>query len=252
MKAIADSLPVLDVSCLDVPVLHGWQKWRAERVDRIKRKAIAQLHCSKGGESLLLRMYLVGEEATELALLEDWTQDAPQWLQQQIESHLSDERQHARAFAEVLTSRGHALAQKPGQAQPDRLSQSKIAKWKKLSQRYAPQFEHGLLVPAYATGLCAEQMAQRVLSRHCDVIGAQHAMYPLLSRVLSDEGRHVKLCQQTLSTLVRPAEIPALTRLLGEVRAIDASFGISGAVAMYAAGIFFRIFPNFKAGDAHQ
>lgn len=247
MKEIADS------SCLDVPELHGWQKWRASAVDRIKRKALEQLHRSTGGEALLLRMYLVGEEATECALLEDWTQEAPLRLQQQIESHLADERQHARAFASALGARGHAVPQAPGQTQPDRLSQSKIAKWRKLSQRYAPQFAHGLLVPAYATGLCAEQMAQRVLSRHCDVIGAQHAMYPLLSRVLGDERRHVQLCQQTLRTLVQPSEMPALARMLAEVRAIDASFGISGALAMYAAGIFYRAFsPRINVQTEHS
>ena len=74
------------------------------------------------------------------------------------------------------------------------------------------------------------------------MIGSQHGMYPLLSRVLSDEKRHVQLCQDTLQKLVAAEEIPALKRLLVEVRAIDASFGISGAIAMYAAGIYYRVF----------
>lgn len=230
--------------CLDAPVLQGWQRWRADKVDRIKRAAIAQLHHSQGGEALLLRMYLVGEEATECALMEDWSQHAPEWLQQQVAQHLADERHHANAFAKALRARGHEVVQAQGQTEPDRLSQAKIERWKKLSQRYATQFRQGLLVPAYATGLCAEQMALRVLSRHCDVIGTQHAMHPLLARVLSDEKRHVQLCQSTLKKLVEPAEIPALEKLLAEVRVIDASFGISGALAMYGAGVFYRIFSS--------
>lgn len=120
------------------------------------------------------------------------------------------------------------------------MSRAKIARWKKLSLHYAPQFKSGLLVPAYMTGLCAEQMALRVLSRHCDVIGPQHSMHTLLARVKGDEERHVKLCQNTLKKLVSPAEIPALQQLMAEVRAIDASFGISGAVAMFGAGVFYR------------
>ena len=231
-----------DFQCLEAPDLKGWQQWRAQRVDRIKRAAIALLHRSQGGEALLLRMYLVGEEATECALMDEWSQHAPPWLQQQIAQHLSDEQHHAKAFAQALRERGHAVAQERGQTEPDRLSQAKITRWKKLSLRYAPSFKQGLLVPAYVTGLCAEQMAQRVLSRHCAVIGAQHRMYPLLARVLNDEKRHVQLCQETLQKLVTVEEIPALKKLLAEVRAIDASFGICSAVAMYAAGIYYRVF----------
>lgn len=104
-----------DFQCLEVPVLQGWPLWRARMVDRIKRAAIAQLHRSQGGEALLLRMYLVGEEATECALMEDWSQHAPQWLREQIAQHLSDERHHAKAFASALRARGQAVADLQGQ-----------------------------------------------------------------------------------------------------------------------------------------
>lgn len=247
----ASAVNVAGFQCLEVPTLQGLQKWRANMVDRIKRSALHQLHCSRGGEMLLLRMYLVGEEATECALLEDWTQEAPQWIQQQVAQHLTDERHHARAFAQELRLRGSVVSEAAGTAQPDRISLGKIMKWRKLSLDYAPRFTQGLLVPAYATGLCAEQMAMRVLKRHCDLIGDQHAMHPLLARVLSDEIRHVQQCQDMLKKLVEPTEIPALERLLFSIRAIDASFGITGALGMYAAGIFYRVF-SFSVGSAKR
>ena len=222
--------------CLHTPELTGFEQRRAWLVDRIKRAALRQLHRSAAGERLLLRMYLVGEEATECALLGEWSGAAQPWLAEQVQRHLNDERQHAAAFARALQERGHT----PTISQnPDRLSQRKIAQWRRLGQDYAGRFEQGLLVPAYAIGLCAEQMAMRVLQRHCQVLeeqGAQQALYPLLQRVLRDESRHVALCQQTLRRLVQPAETQALAQLLGQVRAIDASFGVSGAVAMYVAG----------------
>ena len=240
----ASAVNAAGLRCLEVPALQGAQKWRASMVDRIKRAALRQLHLSRGGEILLLRMYLVGEEATECALLEDWTQEAPQWIQQQVAQHLADERHHASAFAQELRLRGSAVPEEAGVTQPDRISLGKIMKWRKLSLEYAPRFAQGLLVPAYATGLCAEQMAMRVLKRHCDLIGDQHAMYPLLARVLSDEMRHVQQCQDMLKKLVEPAEIPELERLLFSIRAIDASFGITGSLGMYAAGIFYRVFSS--------
>ncbi|MCQ4384341.1 hypothetical protein NO136_20965, partial [Clostridioides difficile] len=68
-------------------------------VDRIKRTAIRQLHRSTHGERWVLRMYLLGEEATECALHDDWTGQPPDWLAPRIEQHLADERRHAAAFA---------------------------------------------------------------------------------------------------------------------------------------------------------
>ncbi|MEK8043892.1 hypothetical protein AAB986_36515 [Burkholderia contaminans] len=110
-------------------------------------------------------------------------------------------------------------------------------RWRRLAQRHAPHFSQGVLVPAYATGLCAEQMAMRVLARHCATIGDAHPLYPLLSRVLADETRHVRLCSDTLRRLVAPSEAAHLAVLLDEIRAtIEAGFGVTGALAMVAAG----------------
>lgn len=220
-------------ACLAEPEKTGWARWRAGLVDRIKRAALRRLHGSAGGERWLLRMYLIGEEATECALHEEWTQQPPAWLASRIEQHLRDERSHAAAFARELQARGGSI---DARLAPDWLSRRKIAAWRRLGRRYAPHFSHGVLVPAYATGLCAEQMALRVLARHCAVIGRRHPMYSLLSRVLTDEARHVRLCVDTLKRLVSAEEAARLAALLTEIRGIEAGFGVTGAVAMWAVG----------------
>ncbi|KML62678.1 hypothetical protein VL15_02270 [Burkholderia cepacia] len=220
--------------CLDAPVPRGVARARAYLVDRIKRAALRQLHRSPHGERWLLRMYLIGEEATECALHEDWTGQPPDWLAPRIEQHLADEHRHAAAFADALRARGVTPSTAPHEL--DWLSRRKIIRWRRLAQRHAPHFAQGKLVPAYAAGLCAEQMAMRVLARHCETIGAAHPLYPLFARVLADETRHVRLCSDTLRRLVAPSEAAHLAALLDEIRAIEAGFGVTGALAMYAAG----------------
>ncbi|ERO65456.1 hypothetical protein P308_18800 [Pseudomonas piscis] len=206
---------------------------QARLVDRIKRVALQRLHRSVRGERLLLRIYLAGEDATERALLDELLPQSPPWLERQVERHLADEQRHVTLFAAALGERG---GEGTARLEPDWLSRRKILRWQRLARRYAGHFEHGLLVPAYATGLCAEQMAQRVLSRHCAVIGAEHGLYPLLSQVLADEKAHVRLCQGTLQRIVAPHETVHLARLLKDIRRVDASFGVTGALAMYLAG----------------
>ena len=125
------------------------------------------------------------------------------------------------------------------------LSRTKIGRWQRIARRHAPHFQQGVLVPAYAIGLCAEQMAERVLSRHRAVLPADHPLQPLLARVLHDEGKHVRLCMRTLSLSVSEAEMPHLQRLLAEARAVDRSFGVSGAVGMYLAGVWLRLRARF-------
>ncbi len=235
--ALSDGRDGLD--CLNAPVLRSWARVRAGWVDRIKRAALVQLHRSAAGECLLLRMYLVGEEATECALMDEWRHTAPDWLRPRMEQHLADERHHAAAFADALRSRGQTVALQA--TAPDFLSRRKIAQWRQLAMAYAPRFSQGVLVTAYATGLCAEQMAMRVLQRHCAVVDAQNPMAPLLSRVLADETRHVALCQESLRQLVRLDEAPALAALLADIRRIDASFGVTSAAAMYLASCWCRL-----------
>jgi hypothetical protein len=232
--------PGVAQACLQPPRLRGWPALQAWLVHRVKRAALRQLHASAAGEILLLRIYLIGEKATEQALQRELVAAPPDWLARQVEHHLAEERQHAQWFTAALRERGAVLPP----AEPDRLSRRKIARWQRLAQRHAPHFSHGLLVPAYAVGLCAEQMATRVLQRHCALIGPQHALHPLLARVLGDEDRHVRLCGATLQRCVAPHEQARLAALLGDIRRIERGFGVTGAVAMYLAGLALRLRPG--------
>lgn len=220
--------------------LRGWPAMQARWVDRIKRAAISQLHASVAGERLLLRMYLIGEESSEIALQSDLLGEPPEWLARQMEKHLDDERRHAGLFTAALAARGGA-APTPASLKPDVFTLRKIAQWRALAHRYGSQFSAGHLIAAFAIGLCAEQTFTRVLQRHCSQIGAAHPMYPMLAGVLNDEGRHVRLCQRTLERLVPPAEQARLAALLEEVRAIDRAWGVSGALMMYLAGAALRL-----------
>ncbi|MFO1250831.1 MAG: hypothetical protein U1E77_06740 [Inhella sp.] len=223
------------------PQLRGWPRLQAWLVDRIKRAALRQLHASHAGELLLLRIYLIGEEATEKTLQHELMPSAPAWLERQVAQHLREEQEHSELFAAALRERG---AQPPAELRPDWLSRAKIRAWQRIAQRHAPHFRQGVLVPAYAIGLCAEQMAERVLSRHCAVLATRklpHPLQPLLSRVLHDERKHVRLCMRTLERSVSPAEMPQLQCLLAQARAVDRAFGISSAIGMYLAGVGLRL-----------
>lgn len=236
MTVIEHSISPSDFGCLKAPRAQGLSGLQARLVDRLKRAALQRLHRSPRGERLLLRMYLAGEDATERALLDELMPQSPPWLERQVEQHLADERRHVTLFTDALCAMGDDGTRR---MEPDWLSRRKIQRWQRLAHRYAGHFEHGLLVPAYATGLCAEQMAERVLSRHCAVIGTKHSLHPLLSKVLADEKAHVRLCETTLRRIVAPHERAQLASLLRDIRVVDASFGVTGALAMYVAGWVF-------------
>lgn len=224
----------------ELPALSGWPAWQARWVDALKRNAVVDLHASKAGERLLLRMYLAGEQATEIALRHQSFDNRPEWLVHQMAQHLAEEQGHALAFEGALAACGGGQHTAP--AQPDWLSRWKIRRWQSAARRFSPHFVQGALVPAFAIGLCAEQMATRVLTRHCQAIGPHHPMHRLLSGVLADEARHVRLCQHTLARLVEPGEQAALSRLLAQVRAVDRAFGVSGALGLWLAGKLLRWF----------
>lgn len=231
-------MSVHQILIFEAPPRHGWPRLQAWLVDRIKRAALRQLHATRAGELLLLRIYLIGEEATEKTLQHELMPTPPEWLERQVQQHLREEQGHSEAFAAAMRARG---VEPPAQLLPDRLSQAKIQRWQRIAQAYAPHFSQGLLVSAYAIGLCAEQMAERVLARHCAVLASEHSLYPLLAGVLNDERKHVRLCQRTLNRIVRPEEQAQLQRMLAEARDVDRAWGVSGALAMYLAGVGLRL-----------
>jgi len=231
-------MTVAHMASLAAPQLRGWPSLQAWLVDRIKRAALRQLHASRAGELLLLRVYLIGEEATEKTLQQELMPSAPAWLERQVAQHLREEQAHSELFIAALRERG---ARPPAALRPDWLSRAKIRAWQRIARRHAPHFQQGVLVSAYAIGLCAEQMAERVLSRHCAVLAPEHPLQPLLTRVLQDERKHVRLCTRTLERSVSPAEMPQLQRLLAEARSVDRAFGVSSALGMYLAGVGLRL-----------
>lgn len=223
---------------LEPPKLTGLLSWQALAVDRIKRAAIRQLHRTKKGELLLLKIYLIGEESTEQTLQQELVPNPPPWLEKLVAQHLHEEQVHVELFANAMRELGAQV--KTGEP-PDRISARKIEQWRQLALQYAPAFQQDVLVPVYAIGMCAEQMAQRVLTRHKEAAGAQHAWQPLLCRVLKDEEHHVRMCAYVLQRTVHPQESDKLYELLDKVRHIDRSWGITGAVGMYAMGVIYRV-----------
>ncbi|TWI63425.1 hypothetical protein IP91_03395 [Pseudoduganella lurida] len=240
MHPHADEAPL--PAGLAEPALRGWPAVQAHWVGTIKRAALRQLHASVAGERLLLRIYLIGEESSEIALQSDLLGQPPAWLARQMGRHLADERLHAALFAAEIEARG-GIAQLPLSARPDALTLRKISQWRTLAQRCATSFSAGHLIPAFAIGLCAEQTFARVLRRHCALLGEAHPLFSLLARVLRDEDRHVRLCQHTLAQLVTPSEHGRLAALLDEIRAIDRAWGVTGALIMYLAGAALRVWP---------
>nr|WKF61961.1 hypothetical protein HUO10_006493 [Paraburkholderia busanensis] len=227
-------------ACLAPPAPRGIAACRAWMVDRIKRRALRRLHASPRGERLVLRMYLAAEDATERALQEELLPQSPAWLSRQLHQHLADEQRHVALFVDALREAGDNVDDAGNRLAPDWLSRHKIAAWERLARRYAPRFAQGVLVPVYATGLCAEQMATRVLTRHCDVLGGGHPLQPMFASVLADERRHVRLCEATLRRMVSAGEAAALAAMMREIRAIEARFALTGALAIYLASRLYR------------
>lgn len=228
------------------PALPGWPRLQAQWVNDIKRAALRQLHASNAGERLLLRIYLIGEQATEITLQRELVTEPPDWLVQQMDQHLAEEREHVRAFGAALAERGEDNVAY-SHAQPDWFSRRKIAQWHAIARRYEASFANGLLVPAFAIGLCAEQMATRVLERHVQLLNEipeSHPLQPLLVRVLADEVRHVRLCSDTLTRLVEPHEQLAFKKMLDEIRTIDRSWSVTGAIGLLLIGLIFRLRPD--------
>lgn len=214
-------------------------KLRQRGVTLLKNAATRLLHQSSAGELLLLRMYFMGEIASVDGISHEvspWPM--PVWLQEQNRQHVQDEGQHIRLISEAIRRHG---GQVPHKADLDLISRHKVKRWKQLALNAAPQFSVGRLVPAYVIGLCAEQMALRVLNRHCQLIGPSHDFYPLLDRIRQDEIQHVEYCARALESLVSDEEIPALLTLLQQIRRIDQSWGLTTMAGLLLVGIGFSI-----------
>lgn len=209
----------------------AWIRGCTKVMQQIKRHALLQLHKSRQGELFLLNMYYLAETVTVASLAKGMhSPKLPDWLEPQQQQHLQEEAEHVTLLADAIQHYGGTLPA----SKLDWLSQHKNQQWHQCAQRYRSHFANDILVPAYAIGLCAEQMAMRVLQRHCQTIGPNHPMHALLQRICQDEESHVYFCAHTLLDLTTEQEYPQLQQLLREIRAIDRSWGIATALAQYA------------------
>src|SRR5881296_2459101 len=93
-------------------------------LDRIKRRAIRQLHATRRGEAWLLQTYLEGEEfADGDALTRELAGSGPKWLTDGLAKHAEDERKHARLFRARLAEIGAAPSDR---GDVERLSRGKL------------------------------------------------------------------------------------------------------------------------------
>ena len=124
--------------CLAPPRLRGWPALQARLVYHIKRAALRQMHASRAGEVMLLRLYLVGEESSEQALQRELRTSAPEWLTRQLDQHLADGQLHARLFADAIVERG-------GTAQAAASPRRAHRPWPKArgNARAPPTWRHG-------------------------------------------------------------------------------------------------------------
>jgi len=199
-----------------------------------KRAAVRTLQKSRAGEALLLNVYLFGEEHAESSALAELAERAaPAWLHARIAKHRDDERRHAIMLREQLFRLGL-------EAQPprlDRFSALKLQRIRALIDGYAPRFEHGHLVTLLAAALVLEEMAARVFARHAAQLDPSHPLHLTLERILLDEKKHVRLCEDSLSKLVSAGEAEALDELLRDIRRAERSLRTPGAALLLCAGV---------------
>ncbi|MFT3837502.1 MAG: hypothetical protein QM723_10955 [Myxococcaceae bacterium] len=202
-----------------------------------KRLAVRNLQRTRDGEALLLHTYLFGEEEAEgSALAQLAARQAPEWLAPRVEKHRADERRHARLLEAELARLG--VARKALKLDP--VSQWKLRRIQQLIDERAPRFEAGHLVTLLATAMVLEEMAARVFARHLELLEAGDPLRSTLEVLLRDERKHVRLCADSLDKLVAVEESDQLRALLEEVRRVERSFRLTGALALLGAGLWFR------------
>ena len=168
------------------------------------------------------------------------TGQPPDWLAPRIEQHLADERRHAAAFADAARARRRAVGctarfRLVEPAQDHAMAPACAAP--------CAAFRKACSCRPGATGLCAEQMAMRVLARHCATIGDAHPLYPLLARAR----RRDAACPALLGHAAPSgcAVRGSASRRVAERDPRDRGrFRRDGALAMVAAGWFQSLRPR--------
>ena len=212
-------------------------------VDRIKRKAVLELHRTAAGEAALLEMYLAGESLPESdRMFGELARLAPPWLAAQLAGQEVDERRHADLLRARIAELGEA-GEGGERRQQMALAAFKLGRLTRLVDAFESEFEAGRVVPLVAVVLTLERTLARVMRRHRDALesaAGPRQTADLLSAILNDETRHVRDCERALDRLVRPVEKLSIARLMDEAESVDRSFGVTGAVGMLALGVALR------------
>lgn len=219
-------------------------------VDRIKRRALAQLHRTRAGEVSLLEMYLAAENLPGSdAVFQELERLAPEWLAPQLARQGADEMRHAEMLTQRLVEVRGSVRDARGAARREEmaLAAMKVAKLKRLVDRWGGEFSAGRLVPLLAVVHALEETAVRVMRRHLEVLEVEATRgrgapvtAKILASILADEKRHVTECARAIGRLVKGDEKLALARLTDEAAAVDRAFGVTGAVVMLALGVTLR------------
>jgi hypothetical protein len=204
-------------------------------VDSLKRRAIPLLHRTARGEALLMRIYLAGEEQSELPFLSRDAASLPALLRAAAARHRADELRHAgmfRARIEALTG-APAVAMSLGW-----VSRWKLRRFHSLAERGQAELGHPWAGP-YAVAWREEKMAARVLERHVRTLERKQPespSLPLLRRVLGDERAHVAMCERALNALVPADRQPTLDHYVRRIDRVDRAFGVAGALGLLLIG----------------
>lgn len=223
-------------------------------LEAIKRPALRALHASARGEAAILRVYLMGEEHAEQAVLLDALaargEEMPRWLARWLERPRADEARHADMLRARLRELRGSAARTTGEVDP--VSRWKLRRLRRLAEEHAEKFEHGIVVPLLAIAWRMEQMAVRVFERHLDVLDATDPSHPtatLLRKLCGDEKGHVAAMRRALTRLTQAPEWNDLQLLVVKIDRIERAFGVTGAALLLSMGVLYWMLPAPAANE---
>ena len=154
-------------------------------LEATKRPALRLLHRSRGGEALLVRLYLEAERHAERAApWEPLLVSAPRWLGW-LDRHRDEERGHA-GFSPGACARSAETT--PAPAAAALMSSAAGSCGRSPADRgLRSSLRGGALVPALAVAWRMEEMGVRVFARHAEVL-AQRPRCGVAARVARGAG----------------------------------------------------------------
>ncbi len=208
-------------------------------VDKIKSIALTNFHRSRGGEVLVLKLYLKSEElaaSNGYFSLDEILTNTPEWLQIEMRRHEKEEQGHVR----ILENRINSMAAAERNIPLYFLSNSKIKKFHLLAKEYETKFASGLIVPALVVGLILENLGVRIFKRHMRVlqkIDSKSTTYSLLASLIKDEKRHMRGFLKSLRKLIKPNEFQDYRELRKRALLLDQKGGLRSAIGMFILSV---------------